>query len=205
MTAPESGGDGDDAPDPTLRPDATRRFPVPDHDDLPADLRARIAEETARAGFVPNVFAALAYAPAHLRGFLAYYDALVEDAALARWEIEAVIVAVSGANDCYYCSVAHGALLRLYADDPYLADQLLADHRTADLDERTRAILDVAVTLTERPNDVREADLERLRAAGLSERAVWDVGAVTAFFNLSNRLAAFLDLRPNEEFHAMGR
>jgi uncharacterized peroxidase-related enzyme len=200
MTALESGGDGGDAPDPTLRPDAIRPSPVPDHDDLPADLRARIAEEAARAGSVPNVFAALAYAPAHLRGFLAHYDAPAGDAALARREIEAVIVAVSGTNDRYYRRVAHRALLRLYADDTHLAD-----HRTADLDERTRAVLDVAVALTERPNDVREADPERLRAVGLSERAVWDVGAVTAFFNLSNRLASFLDLRPNEQFHAMGR
>jgi uncharacterized peroxidase-related enzyme len=185
--------------------DAMRRFPVPEYDDLPADLRERIDRETERAGFTPNVFAALAYKPSHFRAFFEYYDALVEDAALDREEVEMIIVAVSGVNHCYYCNVAHGALVRLYAKDPKLADQLVANYRTADVPAERLAMLDVAVKLTERPAEVTEADVERLRDAGYSEEAVWDIGAVTAFFNLSNRMAAFADLRPNDEFHALGR
>lgn len=188
-----------------LDDDAMRRFPVPDADDLPDDLRERIADETERAGFTPNVFAALGYAPDHFRPFVAFHDALVEDTSLDRAEVEMIVVAVSGTNDCLYCNVAHGALVRIYAEDPQLADQLVANHRTADVSEAHRTMLDVAVTLTESPAAVTEADLDRLREAGFDERAIWEIGAVTAFFNLSNRLASFADMRPNEEFYAMGR
>lgn len=116
-----------------------------------------------------------------------------------------IVVAVSGVNHCYYCNVAHGALVRLYAEDPHLADQLVANYRTADVSERHLAMLDVAVKLTERPAEVTAADLDRLREAGFTEREVWDVGAVTAFFNLSNWMASFADMRPNDEFHDIGR
>ncbi|WP_425438189.1 peroxidase-related enzyme [Natronorubrum halalkaliphilum] len=181
------------------------RFPVPDFADLPEDLRERIEDETERAGFTPNIFSAMAYKPSHFRAFFAYHDALVDDTALEREEIEMIIVAVSGVNHCYYCNVAHGALARIYADDPLLADQLVANYRTADVNDAHRTMLDIAVKLTERPTEVEEDDLETLRAAGFSEEAIWDIAAVTSFFNLSNRMAMFADMRPNDEFHALGR
>ena len=189
----------------TFDDDAMRRFPFPDYDDLPADLRERIDAETERAGFAPNVFPAMSYRPDQFRAFVDYYDALVEGTTLDRAEVEMIVVAVSGVNHCYYCNVAHGALVRIYAEDPRLADQLVANYRTADVSEEQRTMLDVAVKLTERPAAVTSADLDRLREAGYSEREVWDVGAITAFFNLSNRMAHFADMRPNDEFHAMGR
>jgi len=192
------------ASDPDLSDDAMRRFPVPSFEDLPADLRERIDEESERAGFTPNVFAAMAYAPDQFRAFFAFHDALV-DSDLDRAEVEMIVVAVSGVNHCYYCNVAHGALCRIYAEDPALADQLVANYRTADVSESRLAMLDVAVKLTERPTEVDERDFERLREAGYSEREIWDIGAVTAFYNLSNRLALFADMRPNEEFHTLGR
>jgi uncharacterized peroxidase-related enzyme len=195
----------DHDPAPELDDDAMRRFPVPDVADLPDDLRERIAEETARAGFTPNVFSAFAYKPSHFRAFFAYHDALVEDTALDREEVEMIVVAVSGVNHCYYCNVAHGALARIYAKDPHLADQLVANYRTADVSDERMAMLDVAVTLTESPTEVTAADIARLADAGYSEEAIWDIAAVTAFFNLSNRMAMFADMRPNDEFHVMGR
>ncbi|GGN91189.1 peroxidase-related enzyme [Haloarcula pellucida] len=185
--------------------DAMRRFAVPDHDDVPEDLRARIDEETERAGFTPNVFSAMAYRPSHFRAFVAYHDALVEETELEREEVEMIVVAVSGVNDCLYCIVAHGALLRIYADAPKLAEQIASNHRTADVSEAHRAMLDFAVKLTERPAEVTEADVERLEDHGFSRRAVWDVGSVAAFFNLSNRLAHLADMRPNDEFYDLGR
>ncbi|WP_251343122.1 peroxidase-related enzyme [Haloplanus halophilus] len=188
-----------------MNDDAMTRFPVPDRADLPDDLRERIDAETERAGFTPNVFAALAYAPDQFRAFVDYHDALVEGTSLDREEVEMIVVAVSGVNHCYYCNVAHGALVRLYADDPTLADQLVANYRTADVSDERLVMLDVAVKLTERPAEVTEADLDALAEAGYSEREIWDVGAVTAFFNLSNRLASFADMRPNDEFHTLGR
>ncbi|WP_339102388.1 peroxidase-related enzyme [Haloterrigena salinisoli] len=197
--------DTDGASEPVLHDDAMDRFPVPDLEDLPDDLRERIDDETERAGFTPNVFAAMAYKPSHFRAFFAYHDALVEDAALEREEIEMIIVAVSGVNHCYYCNVAHGALVRIYADDPLLADQLVANYRTADIGDAHRAMLDVAVKLTERPTEVERDDLEALREAGFGEEAIWDIAAVTAFYNLSNRLAMFAGMRPNDEFHTLGR
>jgi len=181
------------------------RFPVPDVEDLPADLRERMEDEREDAGFVPNVFRAFAYRPSHFRAFFQYYDALVEQTALEREEIEMVVVAVSGANDCLYCNVAHGALVRIYADDPHLAEQLASNHRTADISETHRAMLDFAVKLTERAPEVDGADFERLRDRGFSQRAIWDIGSVAAFFNLSNRMAHLADMRPNEEFYDLGR
>jgi len=185
--------------------EAMRRFDVPATEDLPKDLRERIAEETERAGFTPNIFEAMAYRPSHFRAFFAYHDALVEDTELEREEVELIIVAVSGVNDCLYCIVAHGALLRIYAEAPTLAEQVAANHRTADIGDAHRAMLDFAVKLTERPAEVTEADLDRLEDHGFSRRAVWDIGSVAAFFNLSNRLAHLADIRPNEEFYQLGR
>ena len=182
-----------------------RRFPVPDHDDLPEDVRERIEEETEQAGFTPNVFDAFAYRPAQFRPFFAYYDAIHEAGALEPEEIEMIVVAVSGANDCLYCVVAHGALLRIYGDDPHLAEQLATNHRTANVSEAHRAMCDLAVKLTEAPATVEEEDLERLREHGFSDEAIWDVGAVAGLFNLSNRMAHLADMRPNEEFYQLGR
>ncbi|WP_246982114.1 peroxidase-related enzyme [Halorientalis marina] len=184
---------------------AMTRFPVPDVEDLPEDLQARIEEETERAGFTPNVFKAVGYRPEQARAFLDYHDALVEDSELERAEIEMIIVAVSGVNDCLYCIVAHGALCRIFAEAPKLADQLAANHRTADINEKHRAMLDFAVKLTENQTAVDEDDIEGLIDHGFSRKAVWDIGAVTAFYNLSNRLAHLADMRPNEEFYQMGR
>ena len=185
--------------------DAMGRFPVPDVEELPEDLRARIEEETERAGFTPNVFLAYGYRPSHFRAFFAYYDALVEDSALTREELEMIVVTVSGVNDCLYCVVAHGALLRIYADAPKLADQLATNHRSAELSERHRAMLDFAVQLTEAPGTVDEAAVRALEGAGFSRGAVWDVASVTAFFNLSNRMSTVADMRPNDEFYELGR
>jgi len=181
------------------------RFDVPDRGELPADVRERIEEETDRAGFTPNVFPAFAYRPAQFRAFFDYYDALIENSPLEREEIEMVVVAVSGANDCLYCVVAHGALLRVYSEDPLLAEQLATNHRTADVSETHRAMCDVAVKLTERPAAVDEDDIRRLEDHGFSRGEVWDIGAVAALFNLSNRMAHLIDMRPNEEFYTIGR
>ena len=184
---------------------AMTRFPVPDVEDLPEDLQERIAEEEDEAGFIPNVFLAYGYRPSHFRAFFQYYDALVDDTALDRAEIEMIVVAVSGVNDCLYCNVAHGALCRIYADDPQLAEQLMSNHRTANVSEKRRAMLDFAVKLTENQAEIGEADFERLQEQGYSERAIWDIGSVTAFFNLSNRMAHLADMRPNDEFYELGR
>lgn len=181
------------------------RFPVPDREELPEDVRERIEAETERAGFTPNVFDAFAYKPSHFRAFFAYHDALTEDTTLDREEIEMLVVTVSGVNDCLYCVVAHGALLRIFADAPKLADQLATNHRTADLSERHRAMLDFAVKLTETPGRVDDADLEALRAVGFTDEEIWDVGSVVSVFNLSNRMATLADMRPNDVFYGMGR
>jgi uncharacterized peroxidase-related enzyme len=185
--------------------EAMTRFEVPDVEDLPEDLQDRIEAESERAGFTPNVFLAMAYRPKQARAFFDYHDALLEETALEREEIEMVIVTVSGVNDCLYCIVAHGALCRIYADAPMLAEQLVANHRTADVSETHRAMLDFAVKLTEEPEKVDEADLERLREHGFSQEAIWDIGNVVSFYNLSNRMAHLADMRPNAEFYTLGR
>jgi len=199
----------DDADDPTADDSATddpmRNFPVPAVEDLPEDLRERIAEETERAGFTPNVFRAFGYKPSHFRPFFEYHDALVEDTPLDREEVEMIVVTVSGVNDCLYCVVAHGALCRFYSQRPKLADQLATNHRAADLSARRRAMLDFAVKLTEEPGRVTRDDVAALREAGLSDEESWDVGSVTAFFNLSNRMATMADMRPNDEFYDFAR
>ncbi len=184
---------------------AMTNFPVPAVEDLPEDLRERIAEETERAGFTPNVFRAFGYKPSHFRPFFQYHDALVEDTPLDREEVEMIVVTVSGVNDCLYCVVAHGALCRFYSQRPKLADQLATNHRAADLSARRRAMLDFAVKLTEEPGRVTRDDVAALREAGLSDEEIWDVGSVTAFFNLSNRMATMADMRPNDEFYDFAR
>jgi uncharacterized peroxidase-related enzyme len=190
---------------PTLRDNAMGRFSVPDFEDLPEDLQERIAAESEQTGFTPNVFSALAHRPEHFRAFFHYYDAIEESSSLAPEEVEMIVVAVSGTNDCYYCIVAHGALLRIFSGAPKLADQIAANHRLADISDQHRAMLDFAVKLTESPGRVDDDDLDRLSEAGFSEAEIWDIGTVVAYYNLANRLALLTDMRPNEEFHTMGR
>jgi len=185
--------------------DAMGRFPVPDLEEVPEDVRERIETETDEAGFTPNVFPAFAYRPSHFRAFFAYHDALTDETPLEREEVEMLVVTVSGVNDCLYCVVAHGALLRIFADAPTLADELATNHRTADLSAAHREMLDFAVKLTETPGRVDETDVDRLRDAGFTSEEVWDIASVVSLFNLSNRMATVADMRPNEEFYTIGR
>ena len=182
------------------------RFPVPDVLDLPEDLRDRILLVQDKTGFVRNVFLAMAHRPDELRAFLAYHDAVMDrDSALSKAEREMIVVATSAASSCTYCVVAHGAILRVRSKDPVLADLVAANYRSAPLTEAQRAMLDYAVTLSTTPDRVGPADHARLREVGFDDEAIWDMSAVTAFFALSNRMAHALGMRPNEEFHALGR
>lgn len=185
---------------------ADSRFGVVEPNDLPEDLRERIGAIAEKSGFVPNVFRALGHRPAELRAFLDYHDALMDRAGgLSKAERELVVVATSGANHCTYCVVAHGAILRVRTKDPELADRVAANPWRVELDERGRAIVDLALALTRRPELFGAADLAGARAAGLSDDEIWDVGAITALFAMSNRLAHLTALRPNPEFYTMGR
>jgi uncharacterized peroxidase-related enzyme len=185
---------------------AISRFPVPALDDMPADVRSRIEAVQERTGFVPNVFLALAHRPDEFRAFVAYHDAVMErDSALSKAEREMIVVATSAANDCLYCVVAHGAILRVRAKDPLIADVLAANYRNADLTARRRAMLDFAVKLAIEPQRIEDDDLAELRAHNFDDEDIWDIAAVTALFALSNRFAHVMALRPNEEFHLMGR
>lgn len=182
------------------------RFPVPEVTDLPQDLRERILAVQEKSGFVPNVFLALAHRPAQLRLFMDYHDELMNaDEPLTRAEREMIVVATSAERDCLYCVVAHGAILRIRAKDPLIADYLATSYRQADLTDRQRAMLDYCVRLSVTPEDVDDADHDALRAAGWSDDAVWDMSAITAFFSMSNRLAHAFGIMPNPEFHLMGR
>ena len=183
------------------------RYPVPELNDLPADLRERIVQVQEKAGFVPNVFLALAHRPAELRAFLAYHDALLlkEGGTTTKGEREMIIVATSGANNCLYCVVAHGAILRVYEKKPLVADQVAINHRKADITPRQRAMLDFALKVTRASHEVGDADFDALRAHGFDDEDIWDIAAISAFFGLSNRLANVISLRPNDEFYLMGR
>ena len=182
------------------------RFAVPDVLEVPADVRARMLAVQEKAGFVPHVFLLLARRPAEFRAFMAWHDALMERAeGLSPAEREMIVVVTSAANRCLYCVVAHGAILRVRAKDPQIADILAVDWRKAELGERQRAMLAFAEKLALRPWEVEDSDLDHLRRVGLSEEEIWDVGAITALFAASNRLAHFADLRPNPEFYTLGR
>jgi len=183
------------------------RYPVPELKDLPSDLRERIVQVQEKAGFVPNVFLALAHRPAELRAFLAYHDALLlkEGGALTKGEREMIVVATSGANNCLYCVVAHGAILRVYEKKPLIADQIAVNHRKADITPRQQAMLDFALKVTRTSHEIGEADFEALRAHGFDDEDIWDIAAISAFFGLSNRIANVIGLRPNDEFYLMGR
>jgi uncharacterized peroxidase-related enzyme len=186
---------------------AISRYPVPDLQGLPEDLRERILAVQEKAGFVPNVFLALAHRPAEWRAFMAYHDALLlkEGGNLSKGEREMIIVATSAANQCLYCVVAHGAILRIYEKKPLIADQLATNHRKADVTPRQRAMLDFAMKVCQQSAAIDEADFAALRAHGFDDEDIWDIGAITAFFGLSNRMANLTAMRPNDEFFLMGR
>jgi uncharacterized peroxidase-related enzyme len=182
------------------------RFSVPDPDQLPADIRERIQAVSEKAGFVPNVFLALARRPDEFRAFFAHYDALMlREGGLSKDEKEMIVVATSAANQCPYCVVAHGALLRLFSKNPLLSDQIAVNYRSANLDRRQRAMLDAALKLATAPQSFGEEDIQTLLACGFTKEDVWDIGAITSLFALSNRMAHLTDMRPNEEFYALGR
>ncbi len=182
------------------------RYPVPDLADLPDDVREKILAVQEKAGFVPNVFLTLAHRPAEFRAFFAYHDALMEeDAGLSKAEHEMIVVATSGANQCLYCVVAHGAILRIRARNPRLADQVATNYRKAEITPRQRAMLDFAMKVALDSASVGDDDLAAVKAHGFDDEAVWDIGAIAAFFAMSNRLANLSAMRPNDEFYLMGR
>ena len=186
---------------------AISRYPVPELKDLPEDLRTRILEVQEKAGFVPNVFLALAHRPAEWRAFVAYHDALLlkDTGSLTKGEREMIIVTTSAANQCLYCVVAHGAILRIYEKKPLVADQVAVNHRKADITPRQRAMLDFAMKVCTVSHQVDDADFAALRGHGFSDQDAWDIAAITAFFGLSNRMANVIGMRPNDEFYVMGR
>ncbi len=182
------------------------RFPVPELKDLPDDIRERILAVQEKSGFVPNVFLALAHRPDEFRAFFAYHDALMEkEEGLTKGEREMIVVATSGRNQCIYCVVAHGAILRIREKDPYLADQIATNYRKADITDRQKAMLDFAAKVSLRAQEVSEKDFDKLRAHGFSDDDIWDIGAITAFFSLSNRMANVTTMRANDEFYLLGR
>jgi uncharacterized peroxidase-related enzyme len=198
----------------TGSPAAESRFGMTEPEDLPDDLRERIGVIAAKSGFVPNIFRALGHRPAELRAFLDYHDALMDppggasdphSGGLSKAERELVVVATSAANHCLYCIVAHGAILRIRSKDPLLADRVAANPWQAELADRTRAIVDLALALTRTPELFGDADIAKARDAGLTDDEIWDVGAITALFAASNRLAHLTALQPNPEFYLMGR
>ena len=183
------------------------RYPHPALSDLPEDIRARILEVQEKAGFVPNVFLALARRPAEWRAFFAYHDALMlkEDGRLTKGEREMIVTATSSANHCLYCVVAHGAILRIYEKKPLVADQVAVNYRKADITPRQSAILDFAMKVCLHSDQIDDSDFAALHAHGLDDEDAWDIAAITAFFGLSNRMASFSGMMPNPEFYLMGR
>ncbi|MBI4754819.1 MAG: peroxidase-related enzyme [Betaproteobacteria bacterium] len=185
---------------------AISRFPVPALDDVPEDIRARILAVQEKSGFVPNVFLVLARRPDEFRAFFAYHDALMEkEGSLTKAEREMIVVATSGANQCQYCVVAHGAILRIRARNPLLADQVAVNYRKADITPRQKSMLDFAMKVSRHAGEIGEADFAALRAHGFDDEDIWDIGAISAFFALSNRMANLTSMRPNDEFYLLGR
>jgi len=185
---------------------AISRYPVPELKDLPDDIQELIEKVQEKSGFVPNVFLALAHRPAEFRAFFAYHDALMEkDEGLTKAEREMIVVATSGLNQCQYCVVAHGAILRIRAKDPLIADQVAINYRKSDISPRQMAMLDFAAKVCKEAESVNDADYAVLREHGFSDDDIWDIGAITAFFGLSNRMVNVADIRPNDEFYLLGR
>jgi uncharacterized peroxidase-related enzyme len=182
------------------------RYPVPALESLPDDMRSRMLAVQEKAGFIPNVFLALAHRPAEWRAFFAYHDALMEkEGGLTKAEREMIVVATSGANQCQYCVVAHGAILRVRAKNPLVADQVAVNYREADITPRQKAMLDFAMKVSRESERLEEHDFEALMAHGFTADDAWDIAAIAALFALSNRMANFTRMRPNEEFYLMGR
>ena len=189
----------------------TPRYPAPEINDLPEDIKAKVLEVQEKAGFVPNVFLAFARRPAEWRAFFAYHDALMvpesvgRESGLTKGEREMIVTATSAANKCLYCVVAHGAILRIYEKKPLVADQVAINHRKADISPRQRAMLDFALKVCNHSDQVEDADFAALHAHGFNDEDIWDIAAITAFFGLSNRMASFSGMMPNPEFYVMGR
>lgn len=183
------------------------RYPLAELTNLPPDIRDKILEVQEQSGFIPNVFLALARRPAEWRAFFAYHDALMlrEGSSLTKGEREMIVTTTSSANHCLYCVVAHGALLRIYEKKPLVADQVATNYRKADISERQRAMLDFAMKVCLHSEQVNDADFEALHAHGFDDEDIWDIGAITAFFGLSNRVANFSGMQPNAEFYLLGR
>ena len=185
---------------------AISRFPVPALADMPADIRERIEKVQEKSGFIPNVFLVLAHRPDEFRAFFAYHDALMDKPGnLSKAEREMIVVATSNLNQCQYCVIAHGAILRIRAKDPLIADQVAINYRKADISPRQKAMLDFAVKVSQSTQQVGNDDMETLKQHGFDEEDVWDIAAIAAFFGLSNRMASVTSMRPNPEFYAMGR
>lgn len=183
------------------------RYPLPELKDVPEDMRQRILEVQEKSGFVPNVFLALARRPAEWRAFFAYHDALMlkETGSLTKGEREMIVTATSAANNCLYCVVAHGAILRIHEKKPLVADQVAVNYRKADITPRQRAMLDFAMKVCLRSHEIEEADFAALQPHGFDDEDIWDIAAITAFFGLSNRMASFSNMMPNPEFYLLGR
>ena len=185
----------------------TDRYPLAELKDLPDDIRTAVLAVQEKAGFVPNVFLALARRPAEWRAFFAYHDALMlkEEGSLTKGDREMIVTTTSAANQCLYCVVAHGALLRIYEKKPLVADQVAVNYRKADITPRQRAMLDFAMKVCDRSHQIDEADFTTLHAHGFDDEDIWDIAAITSFFGLSNRMASFSGMQPNNEFFLMGR
>ena len=182
------------------------RYPVPEIDELPQDIKERIMQVQDKAGFVPNVFLAFAHRPEEFRAFFAYYDALMEKkGGLSKAEREMIVVATSSANNCLYCVIAHCAALRIRAKNPFISGQVATNYRKGDITARQKAMLDFAVKVSLNAAKVDDTDFKTLRKYGFSDEEIWDIGAISAFFALSNRMANLTDMRPNDEFYNMGR
>ena len=181
-------------------------FPTSTLDSLPQDLKDKVIKIQEKTGFVPNVFLAIGHRPRQLRAFFQYYETIMEDdSSLEKTEREMIVVATSSSNKCTYCVVSHSAILRLYTKSPFLSDQIAIDHKNADISERHKTMLDFACKLARTPELIGESDHKLLNASGFDDKQIWDIGAITAFFALSNRMAHLLNLRPNTEFYNMGR
>ncbi|WP_406624652.1 peroxidase-related enzyme [Acidovorax sp. SDU_ACID1] len=182
------------------------RFPVPEIKDLPDDIRERVLAVQEKAGFVPNVFLVMAHRPDEFRAFFAYHDALMEKPGnLTKAEREMIVVATSNANQCQYCVIAHGAILRIRAKNPRIADQVAVNYRKADITPRQKAMLDFAMKVSARAQEVDDQDFGMLQQHGFTQDDIWDIAGIAAFFGLSNRMANVTSMRPNDEFYAMGR
>ena len=185
---------------------AAKRFPASSIDKLPDDIRARLVAVQEKSGFIPNVFLTLAYRPDEFRAFFAYHDALMDkEGGLTKADREMIVVATSAANQCQYCVIAHGAILRIRAKNPFIADQIAVNYRKADITPRQKAMLDFAMKVAIEPHMVSDADFAALMAHGFSDDDIWDIAAIAAFFALSNRMANVTGMRPNDEFYLMGR